>query len=52
MRITVKAIVVTQRQPVDKFGFGRSYKSANQLPNGDCTDADGYYIEQVFLVPL
>jgi glucose/arabinose dehydrogenase len=47
-----KVVVVTQRQAVDKPGFSRFYKPADQFLNGECTDADGYYISQAFLVPL
>jgi hypothetical protein len=49
---TSKVVVVTQRQAVDKPGYSRFYKPADQFLNRDCTDADGYYIEQAFLVLL
>jgi glucose/arabinose dehydrogenase len=47
-----KVVVVTQWQAVDKPGYSRFYKPADQFLNGECTDADGYYIPQAFLVPL
>ena len=49
---TVKVVVVTQRQAVDKPGYSRFYKPADQFLNGECSDEDGYYIKQEFLVPL
>jgi hypothetical protein len=52
MQTITKATVVTQRQAVDKPRSRRFYKAADQFVNGDCTDADGYHIEQAFLVPL
>ena len=47
-----KVVVVTQRQAVAKPGFSRFYRPADLYLNGECTDADGYYIQQGFLVPL
>jgi hypothetical protein len=47
-----KAIALTQRQAVHKPRLRRFYKAADQFLNGDCTDSDGYYIEQAVLVPL
>jgi glucose/arabinose dehydrogenase len=49
---TTKVVVVTQRQALDKPGFSRFYKPADIFLNGECTDANGYYIQQTFLVPL
>lgn len=49
---TGKVVVVTQRQAVAKPGFSRFYRPADLYLNGECTDADGYYIQQGFLVPL
>jgi hypothetical protein len=47
-----KAIVMTQTHPVDKPGHSGFYKPPDQLLNGDCIDADGYYIKHTFLLPL
>jgi glucose/arabinose dehydrogenase len=47
-----KVVVVTQRQAVAKPGFSRFYRPADLYLNGECTDADGYYIQQGNLVPL
>jgi glucose/arabinose dehydrogenase len=47
-----KVVVVTQRQAVARPGFSRFYRPADLYLNGECTDADGYYIQQKFLVPL
>jgi glucose/arabinose dehydrogenase len=47
-----KVVVVTQRQAVAKPGFSRFYRPADLYLNGECTDDDGYYIQQRFLVPL
>lgn len=44
-------VVVTQRTPLDKPGFSRFFRPADPYLNGTCTDDDGYYIEQKFLVP-
>jgi len=49
---TTKVVVVTQRNAVGKPGFSRFYRPADIFLNGECTDADGYYIRQDFLVPL
>lgn len=49
---TTKVVVVTQRNAPDKPGFSRFYRPADPFLNGECTDADGYYIKQNFLVPL
>ena len=44
--------MVTQRQRRSKPRFSRFYRPADLYLNGECTDADGYYIEQGNLVPL
>jgi glucose/arabinose dehydrogenase len=49
---TTKVVVVTQKNSVDKPGFSRFYRPADPFLNGECIDADGYYIRQDFLVPL
>jgi glucose/arabinose dehydrogenase len=49
---TTKVVVVTQRDAEGKPGFSRFYRPADSFLNGECTDEDGYYIEQRFLVPL
>jgi glucose/arabinose dehydrogenase len=45
-------VVVVDRQPKEKPPFSRIYRPADLYLNGECTDADGYYIEQVNLVAL
>ncbi|MCG2643650.1 PQQ-dependent sugar dehydrogenase [Bradyrhizobium sp. WYCCWR 12678] len=47
-----KVVVVTQRNAVDKPGFSRFFRPADPYLNGDCSDDDGYYIRQDFLVPV
>lgn len=47
-----KVVVVTQRSAVDKSGFSRFYRPADPYLNGECSDDDGYYIRQEFLVPV
>ncbi|WP_349631781.1 PQQ-dependent sugar dehydrogenase [Bradyrhizobium liaoningense] len=47
-----KVVVVTQRKAVDKPGFSRFFRPADPYLNGECTDDDGYYIRQEFLVPV
>jgi glucose/arabinose dehydrogenase len=47
-----KVVVVTQRAAVNKPGFSRFFRPADTYLNGTCTDDDGYYIQQQFLVPL
>jgi hypothetical protein len=49
---TTKVVVVTQRNTADKPGFSQFYRPADHFLNGECTDPDGYYIQQNFLVPL
>lgn len=45
-------VVVTARQAREKPNFSRIYRPADLYLNGECTDDDGYYIEQGNLVPL
>lgn len=47
-----KVVVVTQRNTVDKPGFSRFFRPADAYLNGECSDGDGYYIRQEFLVPV
>lgn len=47
-----KVVVVTQSQSSDRPGYSRFYRPADPFLNGECSDADGYYIRQNFLVPL
>ncbi|MGJ5022274.1 PQQ-dependent sugar dehydrogenase [Bradyrhizobium oligotrophicum] len=47
-----KIVVVTERSAVNKPGFSRFFRPADTYLNGACTDDDGYYIQQQFLVPL
>ncbi|MGL3111272.1 PQQ-dependent sugar dehydrogenase [Bradyrhizobium sp. BR 1432] len=47
-----KVVVVTQRSAVDKPGFSRFFRPADPYLNGECSDDDGYYIRQEFLVPV
>jgi hypothetical protein len=49
---TGKVVVVTQRQAVGKPGFSRFYRPADLYLNGECTDDEGYTIQQGNLVPL
>jgi hypothetical protein len=45
-------VVVVDRQPREKPSFSRIYRPADLYLNGECADADGYYIEQNNLVAL
>ncbi|WP_315782517.1 MULTISPECIES: PQQ-dependent sugar dehydrogenase [unclassified Bradyrhizobium] len=47
-----KVVVVTERFAVNKPGFSRFFRPADTHLNGACTDDNGYYIQQQFLVPL
>lgn len=47
-----KVVVVTERFAVNKPGFSRFFRPADPHLNGTCTDENGYYIPQQFLVPL
>lgn len=47
-----KVVVVTQRNAVDKPGFSRFFRPADPYLNGECSDDDGYFIRQEFLVPV
>jgi hypothetical protein len=45
-------VVVVDRRPKEKLGFSRLYRPADLYLNGECADANGYYIEQNNLVPF
>jgi hypothetical protein len=45
-------VVVVDKQPKEKPSFSRLYRPADLYLNGECTDANGYYIEQSNLVAL
>jgi hypothetical protein len=45
-------VVVMDRNAKEKPGFSRIYRPADLYLNGECTDDDGYYLEQHNLVPL
>lgn len=45
-------VVVVDKQPKEKPSFSRIYRPADLYLNGECTDANGYYIEQNGLAPL
>jgi glucose/arabinose dehydrogenase len=47
-----KVVVVTQRAASDKPGYSRFYRPADPYLNGECSDADGYYLRQELLAPL
>lgn len=47
-----KVVVVTQKNAVDKPGFSRFFRPADPYLNGECSDDDGYFIRQEFLVPV
>jgi glucose/arabinose dehydrogenase len=49
---TTKVVVVTQKNAEGKPGFSRFYRPADVFLNGECSDADGYYIRQNLLAPL
>jgi glucose/arabinose dehydrogenase len=49
---TTKVVVVTQKTAVAKPGFSQFYRPADIFLNGECTDADGYYIRSELLVSL
>ena len=38
--------VVIDKHPQEKPGFSRFRRPAERCLNGECTDANGYYIEQ------
>ena len=44
--------VVVDKQPKENPSFSRLYRPADLYLNGECTDANGYYIEQSNLVAL
>jgi glucose/arabinose dehydrogenase len=45
-------VVVVDRLPKERPSFSRIYRPADLYLNGECADADGYYIEQNNLVAL
>jgi glucose/arabinose dehydrogenase len=45
-------VVVIVRSPPEKPNFSRIYRPADKYLNGECSDDDGYYIEQGNVVPL
>jgi glucose/arabinose dehydrogenase len=47
-----KIVVVVDPHATEKPGFSRIYRPADLYLNGECTDANGYYLEQSNLVPL
>ena len=47
-----KVVVVTQRNASSKPGFSRFFRPADLYLNGECTDDDGYFIRQDYLVPV
>ncbi|MBX9823971.1 MAG: PQQ-dependent sugar dehydrogenase [Xanthobacteraceae bacterium] len=49
---TNTVVVVTEKPARDKPGFYRIYRPADLYLNGECTDDDGYYIEQRNVAPL
>ncbi len=44
--------VVVDKHPKERPSFSRIYRPADLYLNGECTDANGYYIEPNNLVPL
>jgi hypothetical protein len=49
---TTMVVVVVDRAAREKPGFSRVYRPADLFLNGECTDDNGYYLEQSNLVPL
>ena len=45
-------VVVVDMRAKENPGFSRISRPADLYLNGECTDADGYYLEQANLVPL
>jgi hypothetical protein len=45
-------VIVVDRRPKEKRSFSHIFRPADLYLNGECTDADGYYIEQNNLVAL
>jgi hypothetical protein len=45
-------VVVTRKAAREKPAFSRIYRPADIYLNGECTDDDGYYLEQGNLAPL
>jgi hypothetical protein len=49
---TNTVVVVTAKAAREKPGFGRIHRPADIYLNGECTDDDGYYLEQSNFAPL
>jgi Glucose / Sorbosone dehydrogenase len=49
---TGTVVVMVEKAAKNKPGFSRIYRPADLYLNGDCSDDDGYYLEQNNLVPL
>jgi hypothetical protein len=49
---TNTVVVVTAKAAREKPGFGRIHRPAEIYLNGECTDDNGYYLEQSNLAPL
>ena len=49
---TWKMVLVINRKPRIKPGFGRILRPADVYLNGSCSDEDGYFIETKDLLPL
>ena len=49
---TNTVVVVTAKAAREKPGFGRIHRPADIYLNGECTDDNGYYLEQSNLAPL
>jgi hypothetical protein len=47
-----RIVVVVDSHPAEKPGFSRIARPADLFLNGECTDANGYYIEQTSLIAL
>jgi len=46
-----KVVVVTEAPAKGKPGYSRIYRPADLYLNGECSDDDGYYMQQGFLSP-
>lgn len=49
---TNTVVVVTAKAAREKPGFSRIWRPADLYLNGECTDDDGYYVEQRNVAPL
>jgi glucose/arabinose dehydrogenase len=49
---TNTVVVVTEKAAREKPGFSRMYRPADIHLNGECTDDNGYYLEQSNVAPL